>query len=161
MNSSGRTRTRKPAPWSAVGTAIIADTGVLYALVDASDAWHRRVRDWWESNSRPLVVPVTVLPEVTYLLQTRIGVHAELAFVNTVAAGEFTIEPLEPGDLDRVAAVMDAYADLPLGFVDASIVAIAERLEARELLTTDRRHFSAVRPRHARGFVLAPAVHGP
>ena len=124
--------------------------------MDRSDAWHARVVAWWERNRRPVIVPVTVLPEVTYLLQTRIGVEAELAFIRAVAAGEFTIEALGLDDLDRVAEVMDAYADCPLGFVDASIVAIAERFETRELLTTDRRHFSAVRPRHARGFQLVP-----
>ena len=135
---------------------VIADTGALYALMDRSDAWHARVVAWWERNRRPVIVPVTVLPEVTYLLQTRIGVEAELAFIRAVAAGEFTIEALGPDDLDRAVEVMDAYADFPLGFVDASLVAIAERFETREVLTTDRRHFSAVRPRHARGFQLVP-----
>lgn len=147
--------------WVPPGRAVVADTGVLYALVDKADAWHAAVRAWWESNARPVVVPVTVLPEVTYLLQTRIGVHAELAFVQTVAAGEFTIEPVEPEDYDRIAELMDAYADFPLGFVDASIVAVAERLDTRDLLSTDRRHFGAVRPRHARGFSLAPAAQEP
>lgn len=136
---------------------IVADTGALYALVDRNDAWHARVVAWWKRNTQSVVVPVTVLPEVTYLLQTRIGVAAEHAFVCAVAAGEFTIEPLDTDDIERVAEVMEAYADYPIGFVDASIVAIAERLETREILTTDRRHFGVVRPRHARGFTLVPS----
>jgi predicted nucleic acid-binding protein len=135
---------------------IVADTGPLYALVDRSDAWHARALEWWASNRSPVVVPVTVLPEVTYLLQTRIGPDAEIAFVRAVAAGEFSVEPLDPDDLDRVAVIMREYADLRLGFVDASVVAIAERLEARTILTTDRRHFGTIRPQHARGFDLAP-----
>ena len=142
--------------WGQSGQVIVADTGALYALVDRSDVWHTRVIEWWQENRRPVIVPVTVLPEVTYLLQTRVGVDAELAFVRAVAADEFTTEPLDPDDLDRVAEVMEAYRDFPLGFVDATIVAITERLQAKELLTTDRRHFSAVRPRHARGFQLVP-----
>ena len=135
----------------------MADTGALYALVDRSDAWHARVVAWWEGNRAPVVVPVTTLPEVTYLLQTRIGTDAEHAFVRAVASGEFTVEPLDPDDIERAADVMRDYADLPLGFVDASIVAVAERLEARTVLTTDRKHFGTVRPRHLRGFELAPA----
>jgi hypothetical protein len=43
---------------------------------------------------------------------------------------------------------MAKYSDAALGFVDASIVAVAERLKIKELLTTDRRHFSLIRPRH-------------
>jgi hypothetical protein len=136
--------------------SVIADTGALYALVDSSDAWHARVLTWWKRNRQPVLVPVSVIPEVTYLLQTRIGPAAELAFVRAIEAGEFTTEPVEPEDIERAADVMEQYADFPIGFVDASVVAIAERVEAREVLTTDRRHFGAVRPRHARGFVLVP-----
>ena len=135
---------------------VIADTGALYALVDASDAWHERVVAWWKRNREPVLVPASVIPEVTYLLQTRIGPAAELAFVRAVAEGEFTLEPLEAADVDRAANVMQQYLDWPLGFVDASVVATAERLEARDVLTTDRRHFAAVRPRHTRALTLVP-----
>jgi predicted nucleic acid-binding protein len=135
---------------------VIADTGALYALVDRSDAWHARVLAWWKRNREPVLVPVTVIPEVTYLLQTRIGAAAEIAFVRSVVDGEFTIEPAEPEDLQRAADIMQRYSDLPLGFVDASVVAVAERVESREILTTDRRHFGVVRPQHVRGFVLSP-----
>jgi predicted nucleic acid-binding protein len=103
-----------------------------------------------------VVLPVAILAEVTYLLQTRIGIGAQEAFVRAVADGEFTIEPLDEEDLPRIADIMHAYRDLPLGFVDASVVAIAERLEAREILTTDRKHSGVVRPRHARALTLLP-----
>jgi predicted nucleic acid-binding protein len=135
---------------------VVADTGALYALVDASDVWHTRVADWWTRNTSPIVVPTVVLPEVAYLLQTRIGPRAEIAFIRAVADGEFTTEPVEPDDFDRVLTLMDRYADFPLGFVDAAVIALAERLEAREILTTDRRHFGSVRPQHTRALVLVP-----
>ena len=135
---------------------VIADTGALYALVDRSDAWHARVVAWWTRNREPVVVPVSVIPEVTYLLQSRIGAAADIGFVQAIVDGEFTIESVEADDFDRAVNIMQQYADLPLGFVDATIVAVAERLEAREILTTDRRHFGVVRPQHARGFVLSP-----
>lgn len=48
------------------------------------------------------------------------------------------------------------YHDLPLGFVDASVIALAERTESDSLLTTDRRDFSVVRPRHVERFRLLP-----
>jgi predicted nucleic acid-binding protein len=135
---------------------VVADTGALYALVDRSDAWHARVLAWWKQNREPVVVPVSVIPEVTYLLQTRIGVAAETGFVRAIVDGEFTTEPVEPEDFERAADVMQRCADLPLGFVDATVVAIAERVEAREILTTDRHHFGVVRPQNVRAFVLSP-----
>jgi len=42
------------------------------------------------------------------------------------------------------------------GFVDASVVAVAERLRLRVIATTDTRHFGAVRPRHTSSFELLP-----
>lgn len=135
---------------------VVADTGPIYALIDASDNWHARVATWWGRATSDVVLPVTILAEVTYLLQTRIGPVAEEAFVRAIADGEFTIEPLDDEDLPRIADIMHAYRDLPLGFVDASVVAVAERLEAREVLTTDRKHFGVLRPRHARALSLLP-----
>ena len=135
---------------------VVADTGPIYALIDASDAWHARVNAWWAHATSNVVLPVTILAEVTYLLQTRIGPAAEEAFVRAIADGEFTVEPLDDEDLPRIADIMHAYRDLPLGFVDASVVAVAERLEAREILTTDRKHFGVVRPRHVRALSLLP-----
>ncbi len=135
---------------------VLADTGALYALLDRSDAWHGRVLDWWNRSVEPVLVPVTVLPELTYLLAQRIGGHAELAFVRACATDEFTIEPLEGEDITRAADVMTVYRDTPLGFVDASITAMAERLGIVSLLTTDRRHFSLIRPQHTTSFTLVP-----
>jgi predicted nucleic acid-binding protein len=135
---------------------VVADTGPIYALIDASDSWHARVNAWWERAVSDVVLPVTILGEVTHLLQTRIGPVAEEAFVRAVADREFTIEQIEDDDLPRIADLMHAYRDLPLSFVDASVVAIAERLEARDVLTTDRKHFGVVRPSHVRALSLLP-----
>ena len=135
---------------------VVADTGPIYALIDASDAWHGRVASWWGTGPRRVVLPVTILPEVCYLLQTRIGSAAEEAVVRAVADEEFVVEQLEDEDFARIADLVHAYRDLPLGFVDASIVAVAERAGTREILTTDRRHFGVVRPRHTKTLTLVP-----
>jgi predicted nucleic acid-binding protein len=119
----------------------VADTGALYALADRSDAWHSRVRDWWMTTPRRVVIPTSVLPEVCSLLQTRLGPQAELAFVRAVRLREFQVVEVEGRDLPRIEATMLQYADVSLGYVDASVVAVAERLKATEILTTDRRRF--------------------
>ena len=134
--------------------AILVDAGVLYALADADDAWHERSRDWLEEVPELLLVPVTVLPEVAYLLQTRLGAAAERRFVRSVVAGELDVEPLRPADIQRALGMMTRYPDL--GFVDLSMVAMAERLKVKTLATTDRRHFAQVTPRHIPSFALVP-----
>jgi predicted nucleic acid-binding protein len=118
--------------------------------------WHERVRSWWEAATDDVLVPIAVLPEIAYLLSHRIGPFAERTFIEAVAAGEFVAEPLLGDDIVRSAELMATYSDTPLGFVDAAIAATAERLGVARLLTTDRRHFSLIRPRHVPAFRLLP-----
>ncbi len=133
---------------------LLVDTGVLFALADRRDGWHKKVRVYLESTADTLLAPVTIIPEVAYLLRHRIGAHAELAFVRSLADGELAVEELTRRDWKRIAELMSAYEIL--GLVDASVVAIAERLKLRTLATTDRRDFSIVRPAHVERFTLVP-----
>jgi len=43
-----------------------------------------------------------------------------------------------------------------LGLVDASVVAVAERLGVTSIATLNARDFHVVRPRHAEAFTLLP-----
>lgn len=104
----------------------------------------------------PLVVPVLVITEVTYLLGSRLGAEAEVRFLGDLAAGDFTVEPIAAGDWLRIAELVWRYRELTLGTVDASVVVAAERLGIRGVATFDRRHFGAVRPSHAAAFDLLP-----
>ncbi len=134
--------------------AILVDTGILYALADADDRWHEPASAWLEDVSELLIVSVTALPEVAYLLHTRLGAPAELAFVQSLAAGELELEDLRRQDLARCSEVMRRYPEI--GFVDASIAAIAERLKIEAIATTDRRHFQSIKPKHTKAFTLLP-----
>jgi uncharacterized protein len=134
--------------------AYLLDTGVLYALADRDDAWHARSRRFLASAKELLLVPVTVLPEVCYLLHARLGPFAERQFLLSVAAGELTVEDLVDADTKRSVEILERYP--AIGFVDASIVAMAERLKLSTIATTDRRHFGAIRPRHVAAFDLVP-----
>jgi len=135
---------------------VIADTGPLYALADQDDRWHEQVSAYFSSLTTQVIVPVTVLPEVCYLIGTHLGAHAEVQFVQAVVKGEIQVEFLKKEDLARAGELAEKYLDAEIGFVDASIVAVAERLQIKEILTTDRRHFSMIRPRHCTHFVLRP-----
>lgn len=97
-----------------------------------------------------------VVTEVTYLLATRLGPEPEIRFLGDLASGALSIEPVPAGDWLRIAELVAAYRDLPLGTVDASIVAAAERLGIPQVATVDRRHFGVVRPRHVAAFTLVP-----
>ncbi len=109
-----------------------------------------------ETYAEPLLIPVLVITEVTYLLGTRLGWEAEVRFLGDLASGELGVEPVHPTDLLRIAELVAAYRDLQIGTVDASVVAAAERLGVTEIATLDRRHFAVVRPHHADAFELLP-----
>lgn len=79
-----------------------------------------------------------------------------MRFLGDLAAGELVPEQVEAGDWMRIAALVAAYRDLPLGTVDASVVAAAERLHAGRIATLDHRHFSVIRPAHIDAFDLVP-----
>ena len=136
--------------------ALILDTGPLYAAIDRRDRDHARCRALIEQSSERLVVPSPVLPELDYLVNERIGVGPMLAFLQDVEDGAFDVEDLVGTDYPRVRELMDTYADADLGFVDAAVIAVAERLEEPKVATLDRRHFSVVRPRHVDTLELLP-----
>jgi predicted nucleic acid-binding protein len=133
---------------------LLLDTGILYAMADEDDAWHARVVGYLETNTDVLMTPVTVVPEAAYLLRARLGPQVEREFIASLAAREVAVEMLSNADLVRAAAVMVERPDV--GFVDASVVAIAERLRLDRIATTDRRHFSTITPRHRPAFDLVP-----
>jgi uncharacterized protein len=108
------------------------------------------------SHPCPLIVPQLVIAEVAYLLESRIGPEAEVRFLGDLAAGNFTTDPVHAGDWIRIAELVAEYRDLPVGTVDASVVAAAERLRITTIATLDRRDFSVVRPAHVPVFEMVP-----
>ena len=135
---------------------ILVDTGILYAMADMDDAWHESVKAFLQSIKDVLVVPITVLPEVCYLLNTHLGQESERKLIAAIIQGELRIEVLTNEDFRRSFQLLETYSDINIGFVDASMVAMAERLKVQRILTTDRRHFSVIRPRHCHAFELLP-----
>jgi predicted nucleic acid-binding protein len=138
---------------------LICDTGVLVAAAIASDPDNRACVDLFAGMrlaKRRLVVPAPVIAEVGFLLEKYGGVAAEAAFLRSLAAGDFSLEPTTAEDLARAGDLVEQYANLPLGTTDAIVVATAERLGCTEVGTLDHRDFSVVRPRHIAAFTLLP-----
>ena len=135
---------------------LIVDAGPLYAAAATEDKDHHRCVELLTQAKGPLLVPELVVTEVAYLLSDRIGAHAELAFARALAAGELIAEPVADPEWERVAELVERYEDLPLGMADASLVALAERHDAKEIASLDRRHLGVVRPRHTPSFTLLP-----
>ena len=137
--------------------ALVLDTGVVIALVDADDSHHGRCIALAEATLEDLVVPGTALPEIDYFLRKRGLSKGWLALVEDVTAGAYRLHWPDDAGIARAAELEMQYADLRLGFVDASVIAACETLGETKVATLDRRHFSVVRPRHCEALVLLPA----
>lgn len=137
--------------------ALILDTGPLYASLDRSDQDHTACRALIEAADEPLVIPAPVLVEVDYWIHQRLGPGALVALLADIEAGAYRVADLTVEDYARVRELCDRYADAGVGFVDAAVLAIVERLGEPKLATLDRRHFSFLRPRHCDALELVPA----
>lgn len=124
--------------------------------MDAVDEHHEACLRLLREHPGPLLVPTLCLAEVSHLLSSRGLEDGEIRLLGDLAAGDLILEPVAPADLLRIAELVALYRDLPLGSVDASVVAAAERLGVSRVATLDRRHFGVVRPAHVEGFELLP-----
>jgi predicted nucleic acid-binding protein len=138
---------------------ILCDSGPLIAAAASNDADHHACTEMFTGlrlAGRRLLVPQTVVAEVGYMLAAWVSTEVEAKFLDAVAAEDLEVVNLTSADFARMAELVRGYGDLPLGTTDASVIAVAERLGVREIATLDRRHFTAVRPRHLDAFTLLP-----
>ncbi len=137
--------------------ALVADTGPILASLDPDDPDHSACVRLLTDAAEPVILPAPILVELEYMLR-RFGVaEAFRNLLDDVDAGAYETEDLLASDYRRVKALLAEYADLRLGFVDAAVFAVVERLGEPKLATLDYRHFAALRPRHVDALELLPA----
>ena len=135
---------------------IVVDTGPLVAAADADDHDRGRCVAMFAAARRPWLVPQPVIAEVCYLPEREHGSRAEAAFLRSFSRRELTMVPLTVADTDRMADLVETYASLRLGGVDASVIAVAGRLNVATVAILNRRDFTVVRPRHVQALTLLP-----
>jgi predicted nucleic acid-binding protein len=135
---------------------LVLDAGPIYSSIDRSDPDHAAVVDILRSTPRPHFMVEPVLVEVDYWLRKFLDVSALDAFVSDIVARRYELVSLDGDDLVRIVQLSSQYADADLGFVDAALVAVSERLDVAAIATFDRRDFGMIRPRHRPHFELLP-----
>jgi hypothetical protein len=136
--------------------ALILDTGPLYASLDRSDNDHLRCRKLIEDSTEPLLIPAPVLVEIDYLIHRNLNPGVLVALLLDIESGAYELVHTTPADHRRIREVCDRYADADIGYVDAAVLAIVERLDEPKLATLDHRHFRTLRPRHVETLRLLP-----
>jgi predicted nucleic acid-binding protein len=136
--------------------ALVLDTGPIVAALDRDDPHHAACAALLGEAREPLVVVGSTLVEIDYWVRKGLTLEVWESFVEDIASGAYRLEPVSEADLARVAVLERRYADLGLGFVDASVIAVCERLGEDKVVTLDYRHFGAVRPAHCEALRLLP-----
>jgi predicted nucleic acid-binding protein len=130
---------------------ILCDTGPLVAAFNEADDNHERCSRFLVENWTRLVVPSLAVTEIFHLLadpQRRGSQGLAADFCAAIAEDELRVVEVSPYDYRRMSELLSAYASLRLQAVDACVIALAERLDLREVAALDRRDFSVVAPRH-------------
>lgn len=138
---------------------ILVDTGPLIAAASRRDRLHAAAVEWFEEvaeQSDTLLITVPTIVETAWRLEAILGPDEERKFLASVRRDEIERVDLTDDDWQRVEQLIEQYADLGLGTVDSSIVAVAERLDVTTIGTFNERDFRVVRPRHIESFVLVP-----
>ena len=134
----------------------VVDASPLVALFDPRDRDHARCVEVLARRDLRLVIPGLVITEVAYLAAKHVGPLAEARFIRRLRSAD--IEAPQPDDWPLIADMIERYAGLPLGTVDASIAVLADRLGTDVVITLDRRHFGAIRSPSGRAFRILPEI---
>ena len=122
---------------------ILVDTGPLVALFDPADPRYARCVDRLKRITEPLCTTTPVLTEAFHLLTpASVGSRRLMEFVDGGGLGVWYLDGRTPS---RAFELNVRYANLPMDLADASLVAVAERLEARKISTIDRTDFRVYR----------------
>jgi len=131
---------------------IAVDTGFLYALADADDAWHSRARAHEKTAAEGWLTTWPVLTETCHLMLRRLGPEFAAALMADVATGGIGVWSPPAELLAQVPALMRRYAKLPMDLADASLVLLADHLGRGRILSTDQRDFGAYRWKQRKPF---------
>jgi predicted nucleic acid-binding protein len=133
----------------------VADTSFVVGVLSRTDRAHGSCVELYQAHKR-ILLPQTVLNEVAYLIGTRAGSEYLIQFLRGLPQSHFTLVEVDQPILDRTADLLVKYADSRLDFVDATIIALAERINSNTIFTLDRRDFHLVKPSHCDRFTLLP-----
>ncbi len=136
--------------------ALIVDTGPLFAAYDRSDKHYVRCRTLFEKTDEELLVPEPVVAEFDWMCYTRNVPKGPLFLLSDILAGAYTVATVTIEDHARCLELLQRYADADIGYVDAAVLAITERLKEPKLATLDQKHFRMLRPRHVKALHLLP-----
>ncbi len=120
---------------------MLTDAGPIVALLDADDPHHGGcMAAARKLPAGPLLTTWPCYTEAMYLLGEVGGYRYQAGLWTLRAADRLQVLDLTSSEMDRMAALMKQYSDVPMDLADASLVAIAESRGFSQVFSLDR-HF--------------------
>ena len=139
---------------------VIADTGGLLRALARTPGGKPSFPEYERilTSAAAVIVPALVLAEVDYFLRANRKAMRKLVAEIFDPATCYEFELSLPSDIVRALELDAKFDTLELGLVDGTVAAVAERRQVYRVLTSDRRHFGAIRvgPRLTRALDLLP-----
>ncbi|MFI7445534.1 PIN domain-containing protein [Nonomuraea indica] len=139
---------------------LVLDTSGALAAIDRAAAEHHAAKRVLAQETGPILLSPFVLAELDYMLLTRIGLRAELTFLQEVGSGAYSLIPTAHQDVGEAADLIETYAGMKIGLTDASVMLVAARHRTTRVLTLDHRHFRTMKPLWGDTFTVLPADDG-
>jgi predicted nucleic acid-binding protein len=115
----------------------LVDAGPLIALIVSREPDHERCVAALSSIDLPLVTTWSAFTEAMYLVGRRGGWTAQRALWQLVLEQDLEIPEQRAESSERIAKLMERYADQPMDLADATLVALAEELGEKRIFTLD------------------------
>jgi len=138
-----------------LGRDVLLDAGPLIGVIDRRDQWHELVGRAWPALAARCITTEAVVVEASHAIHRRRADPAlPLEYLLRLEIPVFALHlPLH----EQCVHLMRRYADVPMDYADATLVALADRLQLTRVFTTDRKGFTAYRG--ARGVALEVLPH--
>ena len=122
---------------------VVLDTSAVVAFMNRRDDDHERVVAWMEMIAEDLATTPLIVAEIDHLVTRVGGADAAAAFYEDLADGAYPVEWWP----EAMPQTVEAAREYPgIGLADASLLALAARLETTRIATLDERHFRVIRP---------------
>lgn len=116
----------------------LSDTGPLVALLDSDDSHHSKCTALLERPpAEPLLTTWPCFTEAMYLLGAVGGHPYQAALWKLRRDKRLVLHDLTAAEVDRMAELMEKYADTPMDLADASIVVTAESRSISHVFSVD------------------------
>ncbi|MFA5809387.1 MAG: PIN domain-containing protein [Thermoleophilia bacterium] len=139
---------------------ILVDTSALYALTDRRDQHHKTATSWYAAAreaENTLAITQLIMAESWCMVERRKNSFYADKLWELMLSGFFNILDLDAADLATSLDIRIKYSDSKMSLVDATTLAICERLRIKKVFTYDRLHFGLYRPGFTDFLELVPA----